>query len=59
MLLYGAWSKRGMGDFPRGQKWNVGKKHVDDVDYNYSPIHYIKNYLLMVNLNNKTMEGEA
>lgn len=26
MLLYGAWSKQGMGDFPIGKKWNVGKK---------------------------------
>lgn len=59
MLLYGAWSKQGMGDFPRGKKWNVGKKPLDDVDCNYSPIHCIKNYLLMVNLNNKTMEGEV
>ncbi len=48
-----------MGDFPRGKKWNVGRNHVDDVNYNYSPIHYIKNYLLMVNLKNKTMEGEV
>lgn len=59
MLLYCAWSKWGMGDFPRGPKWNVGKKPVDDVDYNYSPIHYIKNYPFMVNLNKKTMEGKA